>query len=156
MSVEDNAHKLVGFAASVASGARQELCRDHPQLRTAARIEHWDFFVTALLIWTAYSRIGLDVEESKRATVESIVMRGVEDWNRQGTPAMEDLTQFVLKMSQDETDIDRKRSLTPLLGGMWVVWNLMEKQPSESEAGLVSAIGELFVAKFGAFWRVEM
>ncbi len=69
---------------------------------------------------------------------------------------MEDLTQFVVRMSEGETDVARKQTLTPLLGGMWVVWNLTEKQPGEDDAGLVSAIGELFVAKFGAYWRVAM
>ncbi len=156
MNIEDNARKLVSFASSVASGARQELYQAFPQLRTAARFEQWDFFATTLLVWTAFSRIGLDVEESMRATVESVVLQDVKDWNRNGAAALEDLTQFVVKMSQGETDVDRKQTLTPLLGGMWVVWNLTEKQPGEGEADLVAAIGELFVAKFGAYWRVAM
>ncbi len=156
MNIEDNARKLVSFASSVANGAREELCQAFPRLRTASRFGQWDFFATTLLVWTACSRIVIDVEESQRAAVESIVLKDVEGWNSNGVSAMEDLTQFVVRMSEGETDVARKQTLTPLLGGMWVVWNLTEKQPGEDDAGLVSAIGELFVAKFGAYWRVAM
>jgi len=156
MNIENNAQKLVQLASSVAAGVRPEICQAFPQLQTASRFEQWDFFAATLAVWTAYSRIGMDVEADLRPTVESIVLGNVEAWNAKGVAAMEDLTQFVVNMSQGETDVERKQTLTPILGGTWVVWNLIEKQPQESEAGLVSAIGELFVIKFGAYWRVEM
>jgi len=156
MNIERNAENLVQMASSIAVGFREEVGRAFPQLASAARFDQWDFFATVLPIWTACSRIGMDVEEAERSTVESIVLKRVEAWNKSGVPAMEDLTQFVVNMSQGESDVERKQTLTPLLGGTWVVWNLTEKQPSEDEAGLVSAIGDIFVTRFEAYWRVEM
>ncbi len=156
MNIERNAEELVRVSSLIAMGGRTEICKIYPQLGEAKRFGHWEFFATVLPIWTAFSRIGMDVQESLRSTVESIVLEKVQAWNSQGVAAMEDLTQFVVNMSKHETEVERKQMLTPLLGGTWVVWNVTDKEPIADEAGLVSTIGEFFVTKFGAYWQVEM
>lgn len=149
------ADELVDLARFTAQMFVKPMCCKFPQLRNASRFEEWEFFATVLGVWSAFVRIQFDLPRAMVDDVETRVLKNLKAWHPRAVTAFNDLQLFVLNLIAKESDRSKRRELTELSGGTWLVWNVTNKQVIADEGILTGALGNLFVGEFSVYWRIN-
>jgi len=143
--LHDDAAKLVPAANIAAVSSFAPLLDQHPLLR-GAKAEAWDFFATAGAIFVALNNLKAAVSPERFKDLYSVLLPKMRQWHERGEDAVLDCQKFVARtVSPDVSPHDAL--------GFWVLWNVMQREPSAEEARATRDIGNTLSAPFQEWWK---
>ncbi len=116
----------------------------------------WDFMLMVAMAWWAVSSARIELPDSKFKSVALKIEQGIQNWNRGGISALEDLNKFICKYDSDYQnilDIKKIEDFTKILVGTWILWNLTNKNEFEDEADLAAMLGKLVHESVTGYWH---
>jgi len=114
----------------------------------------WDFFATAAVIQVALNSLACSVSAERFKSLYTVIASEVHNWNSQGEDAILDCQSFIKHMLDAEpADADRFAPIDAL--GMWVIWNLLRREPTYAEAQASRAIGGTLATPLHDWWDIK-
>lgn len=150
--VVPNAHlklaaNLVGIARATVPSYHLDLAQRFPVLSPVYEGD-WMFFTTVAAVWSASATINIYIPDNQQSEVRAYISRDLAEWHPGAVRAIHDLTVFIANGAEDEP----QPSYLPAAVGLWIVWNLFGREPSDSECWAGSAIGNRIVDQFTPYW----
>jgi hypothetical protein len=118
-------------------------------------VEHWDFILTVAGVFVATIRVAhLDLEEDRAEELLEVVFESLIKWNSDGKRALDDCYQlFGSEFNRLNEVGHEKRFLVSDAVGIWIVLNVLGKQPqTEEDCRLVRASGTMVTHSFSGWW----
>jgi hypothetical protein len=113
--------------------------------------QDWDFFATAAIIQVALNNLARSVSAERFKSLYAIIASEVHNWNSQGEEAILDCRSFIKRMLDAEPA--GSESVAPIDAlGMWVILNLLRREPTYAEAQASRAIGGALAAPLHDWW----
>ena len=141
----DQAVALVPAAGVAAVSSFVPLLDQYSFLR-GARAEVWDFFATAAAIFIALNNLKAVVAPERFLALYSELLPKVQQWDERGEDAVLDCQKFVARtVSPDVSPLDAL--------GFWVLWNVLQREPSAEEARATRTVGSALSAPFQDWWE---
>ena len=150
----DRATTLVSVSHIAAVGMFTPLLDRYPFLGKVD-VKHWDFIVTVAGVFIAATRLNnLKLDSRREDAVMDVVASKLQEWDRESLRAFEDCKSLF------EQEFDRltaaghePRFVASDAVGIWVVWNVLGKQPeSQEEIQLVRSIDAMATHNFFDWW----
>jgi hypothetical protein len=155
--LEENARFMVRLARLTAVNSFVSVLDRFPQLGEV-QPESWDFFLTIAGVQAGLSTFEIKAEASEINSVREVVLRELSSWDTDGPRALLDCEAFVQRsmagLYKVGTSRDWRNNLQSSIG-MWIVWNLLRRTPSDSDLGLVTAVGLLESVAVDDWWSVK-
>ncbi len=150
------AKRLVPAASIAAISSFMPLLDRYPLLRNA-NVKDWDFFATAAATCVGIVRLIHTVHPDRFKSLYAAILPELHRWSPQGEDAVLDCQKFIkLGADANRSDGADKQFLTTDSLGMWVLWNLIQRQPSsDGGAQVAHAIGRCLVAHFHDWWASD-
>ena len=179
-SLEERAERLFFFAQFACSGFLIPLLERSERLAAAVDehgTEPWDFFATAATVYFALIRLkekvsarrfgrlanlpfdrsrwepeqqaGSDAEKA----FQDLINESYEKWYQRGWPAVSDCLLFVESKLDLAESVQEQAEVAMLSVGIWVLWNVYEEQPPDTDIQLAEAIGRALYASLVDYWE---
>ncbi len=157
-SLQPQAERLVSAAKVVATTSFVPLLNDFPCLRKC-NVENWDFFATAAATCVGINNLLEKISADQfRSLYNAAILPELQRWSPQGQDAVLDCQTFI-KRIEDANQLDGEENNTTLLAtdalGMWVFWNLFQRQPADEESNAARAIGQIIASQFQDWWNAD-
>ena len=110
--------------------------------------EEWDFVATIASVHVALNRLNAEVSADRFKRLYPIVLAQVQKLDRLGEAALVDCQKFVMR-SHDKDNPDH--SIATL--GLWVLWNVLRRQPTREEMNAAPGIGRVLAEPFFGWWQ---
>jgi hypothetical protein len=116
----------------------------------------WDFFATVAAVCVAVNNLARDVSAGAISAerfkdLYAMVASQLRGWHVQGEDAVHDCQQFV-KRTMERTE-EQKHTRPAQALGLWVLWNVLKREPLDEESGAISAIGEMLSDPLHDWWH---
>lgn len=124
-------------------------------------VKNWDFIISISGIFIALTQLNnFDLPEDQKSALINIVEKKLSEWNPDGIRAFEDCKSFFeSQYDQSEKSSEYKKDRRFLASdalGIWVVWNILNRQPqNDEEISLVRVIGSSVVHAFFDWWQAN-
>jgi len=151
--LEECAKTLVRMATIDFGGSLFLLLDKFPQL-ARVKSQEWDFFFAIGSVFAGLSDIG-SRSESHKKFVRRMISDALMEWDRDGLRALEDCEGFVIRSIDSISTGDSEalqRHLSNFLG-LWIVWNIFQKRPQDSDLELASVAGDLAFRMVAGCWE---
>jgi hypothetical protein len=110
--------------------------------------EEWDFFATIASAHVALNELRSNVSPERFKHLYSIVAEHVCKLDKQGEAALADCQKFVMRSyNKDNAD----HNIATL--GLWVLWNVLRRQPTREEMNAAPGIGRVLAEPFLGWWQ---
>ena len=122
--------------------------------RTNDELPSWDFFVTVGGVAVAVSRLFDRVSARRFAQLLPRIREDLDAWDEQGSTALEDCRAFIARslVGNPVHGQPGHVEMTDALG-MWILWNLYGRCPSNAESAPARTIGKMLQATFAGWWE---
>lgn len=153
--LEVRATKLVPAVRILATSSFTQLARRFPFI-AEYKPHDWDFFVMAGGVSVALNALLRRVQHERFKSIYALIAPDLRQWNPQSENAIADCQRFV-KHTLDgaplqPTSEQPLRHLAVESLGMWVLWNLMQREPTDEEAQAARSVGGLLAQSFDSWW----
>ena len=149
-----NAENLVSLAKFTAITSQSSAFRLFPQLESASKIRSWDFFCTVLATWSALLKIKTFVKDIKFANeLQELVFIKLKEFHPSAVDAYDDFDNFLINHLKNQSQSVINPEVVKTIAGLWIVWNLTEKQSIQDERAIVSVLGEVFFTGFAFYFE---
>jgi hypothetical protein len=112
--------------------------------------EDWDFFAAVVAVNVALNTLATEVAAERFKRLDSIVAAQLNKWDRQGLAAVRDCQQFVNR-AVTKGNNEMQQAVQAL--GLWVLWNLLQRQPTDNELHAAPAIGMMLARPLQDWWH---
>jgi hypothetical protein len=110
--------------------------------------EDWDFFATVASVHVALNGLTAKVGAERFKSLYPIIAEHVRKLDKQGEAALEDCQKFVMR-SYDKNNADHNIATL----GLWVLWNVLRRQPTREEMNAAPGIGHVLAEPFLGWWE---
>jgi hypothetical protein len=110
--------------------------------------EEWDFFATIASVHVTLNRLNGEVAAERFKVLYPIVAEHVRKLDNQGEAALVDCQKFVMR-SYDKDNADHNIATL----GLWVLWNVLRRQPTREEMNAAPGIGRILAEPFLGWWE---
>ena len=147
--LEPLAQSLYATAKSIAISSFKPVSDRHLTLLEDVDLDRWDLLMTIAGVFIAASRL-LELHPRREEKLMEIVAK---DFHESEFIAFDNCRTFFDKeYDRLENQIPANLVASTAIG-MWIVWNLLDRQPeSDEELTLVNEIGILVVSGFHDYW----
>jgi hypothetical protein len=121
--------------------------------------KNWDFIVTVASVFIASNRLRqLKLDNKQEEYLMDLVARSLNEWDPDGIGAFNDCKNLFEKeyyqlAASSGYQKDNKFLAADALG-IWIVWNLFQRQPKSSdEINLLRVIGSTVISAFFSWWN---
>jgi hypothetical protein len=134
--LEEVVTRMPALARVIANSCLTPLMEQHPCLRGISS-EAWDFFVPIGAVHAGMDRLRVTLGDPDRVdALHGVLTSSLENWQTNAPRALRDCEQFVLKAP------DRVLLFDAI--GAWVLWNVFQRQPTDSEFRVAPVLGVIF------------
>lgn len=148
---KEKVSKLLSISKLFAIGTRDKIILLYPQLNDAKRMNQWDFFATVLGVWIAYEEIEYCIPGIYKNEFLELLKSDLTQWDPNSFDALLDCEKFVFEHLNSNNNIT-KYSL-PFISGLWLLWNLIDKEEIENEKQIAMTLGNIFHKVFFYYWN---
>ena len=150
--VDEKVELLVPAAKGWAIVSFQSVDKEfHLAVDSSNPFSAWDFFVTVGGVTVAVFSLFQRFPEEKAVRLFNQICKELDEWDVNGSRALEDCRAFIARSLQgspgQHSDVTPKDAL-----GMWVLWNIYGRCPSDEEAKPARAIGGMLEHAFSSWW----
>jgi hypothetical protein len=148
------AQNLVQAAKLNAISTFTPLLERYPILEKAD-IKNWDFILTVAGVFVAVARLSTLMGGSEQEQhLLQIITKAIEEWDRDGLAGFEDCQTFFVTESDRLQNIGWKREYLACDAiGLWVFWNVLNRQPQIDEFNIIRTIGDMILIDFDNWWQ---
>ncbi|MDI6766935.1 MAG: hypothetical protein QME52_08950 [Bacteroidota bacterium] len=118
-------------------------------------VKQWDFIVTVAGVFIASTRLNnLNLDLKRENVIMDIVSAKLQEWDRDAVGAFEDCkVLFEREFDRLTTAGHESRFIASDALGVWVVWNVLGRQPqSQEEIKLVRVVGGMTTHNLFDWW----
>lgn len=142
------AKDLAKVANIISISSFTTLAAEYPFLEQCD-LDDWDFFMTAGAIFIALNN--LQIQVSGDQFIALYPSAELQEWHAKGEDAISDCQKFVHKLTEDSPGtVDPTDAL-----GMWVLWNLLRREPTFEEAQAARGVGTILVSGVEGWWEEQ-
>jgi hypothetical protein len=123
---------------------------DHFEFLQTCKPNDWDFFATVASVTAAMQLLANEVPRERFNRLNGIVQTHLTAWDAQAPSATMDCLRFVNRTMES---IDQPDGKLQLAFGLWVLWNLLQRQPTKEEFNAANPIGTLLAEPLLDWWR---
>ena len=146
--LEGQAKGLVGAARLFAISAFVPLLEQYDFLGEC-KPEDWDFLATIGTVHVAINDLVLAVTPARfEVLYSSFIFPALNNWNPHGQDAVLDCKQFVRRTLDASDEMSPADAL-----GLWILWNLFQRKPSNEEARSAPVIGRTVASALQDWWN---
>ena len=151
--LEQQAERLVASCNIQAVGSFVPASDQFDFLR-ARKSDDWDFFATVAAVNVALNNLASEVSSDRAERLNSIVTERLREWDARGAARVQECQQFVLRTmagTRTEPGSVGEKAATAL--GLWLLWNLLRREPSFDEFHAAPAIGRMPAGPLHDWWH---
>ena len=108
--------------------------------------QDWDFFATIATVQVALIRLTSEVSNDQFKRLVSIIVAQVQKLDRQGEGALADCQRFAIRNGPEEIT---------LALGLWVLSNVLRREPTDEEMQAAPVIGGALAEPFFDWWHAK-
>jgi hypothetical protein len=153
--LEVPAKRLVWAARSLATSSFTQVASRFPFV-AEYKPHDWDFFVAAGGVSVALNALLKRVQPDRFKSVYAVIVPDLHQWDPQSEYAIVDCQRFVRRTLNEVTSQPTSAELPRYLAvdslGIWVLWNLMRREPTDKEAQAARSVGGLLAQSFDSWW----
>jgi hypothetical protein len=147
----DQAKHLVSFSRCIAVSSYT------PFLTTGIiscdiSVDDWDFFVTVGAVCLAMIKLAKTVDRNSFEVLAGVITPQLRDWNVLGERALLDCQEFLVRTASTNQPNYGESFTDHDIVGTWVLWNLLNNQPSYEEGRVGGIIGQLLSEDLRDWW----
>ncbi|SRR6266508_1774017 len=147
--LDSQAERLVSSCAILATASFVPIIDQFTFLRTC-KPEDWDFFATVVAVNVALNNLASEVVPDRFKRLDSMVATQLNKWDAQGLATVRDCQQFVNR-TVTKGGNETQQAVQAL--GLWVLWNLLKRQPTRDEFRAAPAIGGMLAGPLHDWWH---
>jgi hypothetical protein len=115
-------------------------------------VDDWDFFVTVGAVCLAMIKLAKTVDRNSFEVLAGVITPQLRDWNVLGERALLDCQEFLVRTASTNQPNYGESFTDHDIVGTWVLWNLLNNQPSYEEGRVGGIIGQLLSEDLRDWW----
>ena len=120
------------------------------QFIQACKPDDWDFFATVASVTVALQLLTRETPPERFKHLNGISQTKLKEWDARAPSAAMDCMEFVYRTMER---VERPEGKLQQAFGLWVIWNLLQRQPTREEFDAVNPIGTMLAEPFHDWWH---
>jgi len=156
-SYYEDAEKLIKTASTIALITKTSFTKKFPQLDDATNIKDWELYFTIVAAYCAVMAVKKDVPIKFQDKIYEIVWNQLDSFHKMAQFAYRDLVNFIetdlSSQSNTVTDLSSGALHIQNLAGIWLIWNITDKQPISNENIIANSLSSIIFLEFLKYWK---
>ena len=159
ISYYEDAEKLIEAASTIALINKTTFTKKFPQLHNAANIKDWELYFTIVATYCAVMAVKKDVPVKFQDKIYEIVWNKLDSFHKIAQFAYRDFVNFIetdlSSFSETLTDPASGALHIQKIAGIWLIWNLTDKQPISDENIIAHSLSDIIFFEFLNYWKTK-